>query len=382
MIEEAEPTRRLAGRHVDAHAFPDGRHEARRTGRAPACTAFEEDRRVGRATITEREHLGAALAHIQAIQTAASPEPAWRAPEAAGHPAPAAATTARPPSSPSVPPSRVAPSSSSRLDNIGDVSISNSCRGICLDQAAEIHPSVECDRRAREDGAVTTTFRDIKADLLRRIGDGSLPPGSLLPGEMDLAGRYGCARATVNRAMRELAEEGIVERRRRAGTRVRTAPIREARFRIPLVRVEVERRGAAYRYALVEREAVEAPGWLRARLGLGRGEAVLHVLAAHLADGAPYQLEDRWISLAALPQAEDEPFAAAGPNEWLVTTVPFSDVEIGLSAVAADALAAEHLDCARGEALFQVERSTWWQGRALTHVRLLHRPGHRMTTRY
>ena len=229
---------------------------------------------------------------------------------------------------------------------------------------------------------MAASYRDIKADVLRRITGGELAPGSLLPGETELAARYGCARATVNRAMRELAEEGLVERRRRAGTRVRRAPLRQARFRIPLVAAEIADRGAAYRYALVEREVAAAPGWLRARLALERGAEVLRLLAMHFADGAPYQLEDRWISLTALPRAREEPFSEVGPNEWLVATAPFSDVEIALSAVPADARASGHLRCAAGEALFLVERSTWWRGRALTHVRLLHPPGHRMTTRY
>ena len=121
-----------------------------------------------------------------------------------------------------------------------------------------------------------TSYHAVKADLLGRIARGQWGPGALLPGEVELARGYGCARATVNRAMRELAEEGVVERRRKAGTRVRASPRRRARLDIPLVRQEVEERGAAYGYALLSRELVEAPGaWLRgaARARAGRGGA-------------------------------------------------------------------------------------------------------------
>ena len=64
------------------------------------------------------------------------------------------------------------------------------------------------------------TYRDVKTDILSKITKGAWGPGSLIPSEVELADTYGCARATVNRAMRELADEGIVERRRKAGTRV------------------------------------------------------------------------------------------------------------------------------------------------------------------
>ena len=87
---------------------------------------------------------------------------------------------------------------------------------------------------------MTATYRDVKADLLSKIVRGEWAPGGLIPGEIELAEHYSCARATVNRAMRELADDGIVERRRKAGTRVRMAPVRQARFEIPLTRAEVE----------------------------------------------------------------------------------------------------------------------------------------------
>ena len=160
-----------------------------------------------------------------------------------------------------------------------------------------------------------STYKDVKSDILSRITKGDWGPGSLLPSEVELAGIYGCARATVNRAMRELADDGIIERRRKAGTRVRVSPIRQARFDIPLVRREIEDKGAEYRYALVQRNAEAAPDWLRARLNLEAGSRALHLICMHYADGDPYQHEDRWINLAALPQAEGADFSGVGPNE-------------------------------------------------------------------
>ncbi len=226
------------------------------------------------------------------------------------------------------------------------------------------------------------TYRDVKADILGKITRGDYAPGSAMPNEVDLAASYGCARATVNRAMRELAEDGIIERRRKAGTRVRLAPVRQARFDIPVVRREIEERGAVYRYALVQRRILVAPDWLRARLALDTGARVLHLTCMHYADGGPYQHEDRWINLAVTPDAARTDFSETGPNEWLVAAVPFSNAEISFLAVQADAALAEHLCCAPGDALFQAERSTWWESRAVTFVRLTHRHGHRMTTRY
>lgn len=226
------------------------------------------------------------------------------------------------------------------------------------------------------------TFRSVMAEILHRITEGPWGPGTLLPGEIELAAEFGCARATVNRALREIAAQGLIDRRRKSGTRVRSTPIRQARFELPLVRAEIEKTGAAYRYSLVQHGIGPAPGWLAAGMDLTAGAPVVHLVCLHFADGTPYQLEDRWINATALPQALTQDFSTVGPNEWLVATVPFSEVEISFSAAAADSLIAAHLDQKPGEPVFLIERGTWWQGDAITYVTLSHRKGFRMTTRY
>jgi GntR family histidine utilization transcriptional repressor len=227
-----------------------------------------------------------------------------------------------------------------------------------------------------------TTFRDVMAEILHRITEGPWGPGTLLPGEVELAEEFRCSRTTMNRALREVTELGFLDRKRKAGTRVRMAPIRQARFEMPIVRAEVEKTGASYRYALVSREILVAPDWLRARMNLQVDCEVVHLVCLHSANGEAFQLEDRWINGAALPEALLHDFTEIGPNEWLIATVPFSEVEISFLAAAADAITVTHLDHKLGEPVFCVERATWWQNAAITLVTLSHRRGYRMTTRY
>jgi GntR family transcriptional regulator, histidine utilization repressor len=229
---------------------------------------------------------------------------------------------------------------------------------------------------------VTTTYKDIKTDILKKIHLGEWQPGSLVPSEQDLAAGYGSARATVSRALRELVEEGIVERKRKAGTRVRLSPVRQVRFEIPLVRKEIEEQGATYRYALVRSEILVPEDWQRARFNLRSGSEAIHLICMHFSDGRPYQLEDRWISLHAVPDARNIDFSVVSPNEWLVQQVPFSTVEISFSATAADQEQALLLNSVVGDALFRIERQTSWQDEVVTYVSLIYQRDHRMTTRY
>lgn len=224
------------------------------------------------------------------------------------------------------------------------------------------------------------SYRAVKAEILRRVRSRAWKAGDLIPAEAALAAEFGVARATVNRAMRELAEEGVLDRRRRAGTRVSATPVRRARFDIPQTRAEVEATGAPYRYALVDRAVLAAPAWLAAGLGLPAGSRCVHVRAMHYAGALPWQFEDRWINLAAVPGAEAEPFEQIGPNEWLVREVPFSQAEMAFSAARADPELAGFLGIAGGEAVFRVERRTWLDGVPVTAARLSYPPGYRMVT--
>lgn len=226
------------------------------------------------------------------------------------------------------------------------------------------------------------SFRTIKAEILKRIHARVWLPGELIPGEEDLAREFGCARVTVNRALRELAEIGIIERKRRAGTRIAEHPLREARLEIPVVRVEVEARGAQYRFSILSRKRMDAPEPVRARLDLPADAEMLHVRCLHFADNRPWQFEDRWIHVAAVPEIAQESFATLSPNEWLVKNAPFSEMEIGLSAVAANAEEAALLGLERGTPLFVFDRTTWLLDQPITHVRMLHPPGYRMVSRF
>lgn len=226
-----------------------------------------------------------------------------------------------------------------------------------------------------------TSYQDIKTIVLGRIRSNIWPPGALVPGEIDLAKEFGCARATVNRAMRELVEEGILERKRKAGTRVKTSPTRRAQFAIPIIGDEIAGLGAQYRYALVERDIIAAPAWLRTRIEIPKSAQVLHLRCMHYADGAPYQFEDRWINLAAVPQATDFDFETIGPNEWLVREVPFTEGELVFSASTASLEIANFLNTTEGSAIFTCERTTWLEKQNVTYARLYFARDYKMTTR-
>ena len=222
-------------------------------------------------------------------------------------------------------------------------------------------------------------WEDIRAEVLRRIRVRDWPLGAMIPTESDLAAEFGCARATVNRALRELAQSGVLERRRKAGTRVVALPVRKATLDIPVIRLEVEVLGKVHAFRLLAQEIAVPPLGIAARLGLGQGVAMIYLETLHLADAAPFVFETRWLNPAVLPQIPPD-FTAISVNEWLVAQVPYATGDIAFSAEMATVREAAVMDVAPGAALFITERSTWGPHGAITQVRLAHAPGYRVQT--
>lgn len=223
------------------------------------------------------------------------------------------------------------------------------------------------------------TWQAVQAEVLRRIRSGAWKPGEPIPHEADLAEELGCARTTVNRALREVAESGLIERRRRAGSRVAARPVRKATLEIPVIRDEVEAAGLAYRFDLLTREEVLPPEAIAAKMAVPGDQRLLHITGLHMAADRPYAHEDRWIDLRAVPAAAEVDFSRISPNEWLVLSIPFEGGDIAFSAAPAGGLGAV-MGCPESAALFVVERVTWKGACRLTCVRLSFTPGHRLVT--
>lgn len=226
------------------------------------------------------------------------------------------------------------------------------------------------------DGPVT--WQSVRAEALRRISAREWPPGSQIPNEADLAAEFGCARATVNRALRDLAESGYLDRRRKGGTRVPLTPVRKATFAISIIRHDVEGRGQVYGYRLLSDAVAASPPPVRAALKLAAPMPLRTLKALHLADGKPFCLEQRWINPAfAGPEVR---FDSISANEWLVRNLAFSGGDFSFYATLADAGLTGLLECAPGAALFAIDRTTFSDAQPITAVTLTYAPGYRMVT--
>ena len=224
------------------------------------------------------------------------------------------------------------------------------------------------------------SHQSIRESIRRRLTSGEWLPGALMPGETEIAAEFGCARSTVNRALRGLAEEGLIERKRRAGTRILELPVRRAHFDLSLIRQEVESMGSTYLPQVVLREIVPPPKHIAERLKLDPSEPLLHLETVHLASGHPHAFEDRWVNIDAAPGILDAPLDKISVNEWLIREVPYSSGDVIFAAQNAGPREAKALNTLPGDALFTIDRATWFNDVYITAVKLFYPPGHELRT--
>ena len=214
----------------------------------------------------------------------------------------------------------------------------------------------------------------ISLDLETKIRSGAWPPGFRIPFEHELTVQYSCARATVNKAVSALVAAGLIERRRRAGSFVARPHVQSAVLEIPDIQAEITRRGQAYGYDLQSRRQRLAhtgdpdEGALGVK-GTGLGGMVLELNCRHFADGQPFAVEHRILSLAAAPEAAEVDFAATPPGTWLLKHVAWTEAEHRISAVNPDAATARLLKVKTTDACLSVRRWTWRVGQGITYVR-------------
>ena len=219
-------------------------------------------------------------------------------------------------------------------------------------------------------------YRTVKDYVRGRIERGAWKSGRKIPSENELTKRFGVSRMTVNRALRELAVEGFLRRVQGAGTYVAELSPQLSFLETRNIADEIAARGHAHRaeVSFVREEASDAI--LAKRMAIRRGGPVFHSVLVHFENDTPVQLEDRYVNPEAAPDYLQVDLTATTPAEYLLKTIPVSEIEHDVQSVLLDAETAALLHIRQSAPCLVVNRRTWANGTVVTVARLIH-PGDR-----
>ncbi|EWM11749.1 GntR family transcriptional regulator [Kutzneria sp. 744] len=137
-------------------------------------------------------------------------------------------------------------------------------------------------------------------EILRKLAQQDLPPGSPIPSERDLAEQYGVSRLTVRAAVGQLVSEGLLARARGRGTF--TAQRRmEAQLYLESFTDDMRRRGHEPGTEVLSCAHETPPPAAAAALGLEPTDSAYRLFRLRRADGTPLAVERGWYNASRLP---------------------------------------------------------------------------------
>lgn len=219
-------------------------------------------------------------------------------------------------------------------------------------------------------------YARLKSFVRSRVETGEWTTGQRVPSENELVEMLGVSRMTANRALRELAAEGLVVRVRGKGSFV-AARKRSSQFQsVPNIADEIRERGGAHLSAVIVLQAETCGPELADQLDLGLGGTAFHSIIVHSEDDLPMQIEDRFVNPASAPDYLAQDFGATTPNAYLSAVAPIVRAEQQIEAITATPWECKLLAIARTEPCLLVRRRTFSQTGLVSAVRLVY-PGSR-----
>ena len=219
-------------------------------------------------------------------------------------------------------------------------------------------------------------YLQIKKTIQRRIASGEWSAGQKLPSENDLVAALDVSRMTINRALRELTQEGLIRRVHGIGSFVAETPRHASLIELQDIALEIERGGRRHHSRLLQLATVDASAAVGGQLELPEGTPVFHLRAVHYQDESPIQLETRYVNPAAMPAFIEQDFSRITATAYLLQQYKPDEMEHRVRAVMPDSETRELLGMQAGEPCLQLTRRTWSQGRIVTQVTLVY-PGDR-----
>lgn len=240
-------------------------------------------------------------------------------------------------------------------------------------------------------------YQRIKNAILDNIHSGKWQAGKAISTEMALAEEFGVSRMTVNRALKELSEERVLERRQGSGTFVTQQQFNHTFVEVRNIAQDLKSANRDYQAQVVSKRGITATmlnDGLRRKFGLEKvaktselksatdinasenidsEAAVLYeVKIIHFADGQPIQFEERWVDALKVPKFIEQDFSVVNTSDYLIAKSPLERGSYTIRALAAPDEIAALLKISPQSPTLVLCRQTYSAGQVLTFVKMWH----------
>ncbi|MDH5354788.1 MAG: histidine utilization repressor [Gammaproteobacteria bacterium] len=219
-------------------------------------------------------------------------------------------------------------------------------------------------------------YQQIKTTIEQKINRGEWTAGQKLPSENDLVVALNVSRMTINRALRELTQQGMINRVHGLGSFVAERPRHASLIELQDIALEIAKSGKQHSSRVIALDQRAASNEVAEQMQLTKGSEVYFLSAVHCQDDLPIQLEARYVNPKLVPEFIQQDFRQITSTAYLLHQFRPDEMEHIVSAVIPDLQIQNLLRIERNQPCLQLRRRTWIKQQVVTLVTLTY-PGNR-----
>ena len=163
-------------------------------------------------------------------------------------------------------------------------------------------------------------YEKVKQAISEKIATGVWRPHDRIPSEAELVAQFGFSRMTINRALRELTDEGLLVRLQGVGTFVAEPKGQSALFEIRSIADEIAARNHQHRCEVLVLEETQASAEQAVELNVKEGSRIFHSVMVHFENDIPVQIEDRCVNAERIPDYLNQDYTHTTPHAYLCSS--------------------------------------------------------------
>ena len=213
-------------------------------------------------------------------------------------------------------------------------------------------------------------FEEIKNSIKKQIEDKVYKVGDKIPTEMELAKTFSTSRQTVNKALRDLVLDDIIERFPRSGSFVKAKISQSSILDLKNISDEIKERGNTYTNKLVSLNKIRANESIAKVLHVVKDQELYISQMIHYENGVPVRFDTRYIKPFCAPEYINQNFQETTPAQYLKQNCPVQSVQNTIEAVMVAQEIQEYLDISKNEPCLKISRIVTSQGEIASYSKL------------
>lgn len=219
-------------------------------------------------------------------------------------------------------------------------------------------------------------YQQIKTTIEDKITSGEWAAGQKLPSENDLVVALDVSRMTINRALRELTQQGMINRVHGLGSFVADRPRHASLIELQDIALEIAESGKQHSSRIIALDKRLISDDIAVQMQLPKASEVYFLSAVHYQDELPLQFEERYVNPQLVPEFMLQDFKRETSTAYLLQQFRPDEMEHIVSAVIPDLQIQNLLRIERNQPCLQLSRRTWINQQVVTRVTLTY-PGNR-----